>query len=117
MQRGGIDVNFAAVLRYPSGLLACMQCGFNAHKRVHSEIIGTHGVLEILETFFDAAGALTLTVGEERREIAVGASDRYRIEIEDFAGAILEQRAPRLTLAESLRNAEVIDRLLAAMKR
>ncbi|MDB6166896.1 MAG: oxidoreductase, Gfo/Idh/MocA family [Lacunisphaera sp.] len=112
----GIDVNFAAVLRYSSGLLATVQCGFNAQKRISSEIIGTKGALEIPDTFFDHAGTMTLTLGDDRREIPIAASDRYALEVEDFAAAILEKRPPLLGLAESLRNAEVIDRLLAALE-
>ena len=111
---GGIDTIFSALLKYPSGLIAALHCGFNAHKRVGSEITGTQGGLEIPDTFLDNAGPLTLTLGEERREIPVAASDRYRLEVEDFADAILQQRAPHCSLAETLRNAEVIDRLLAA---
>lgn len=113
---GGIDLNFSALLRYPSGLIAAAHCGFNAHKRVFAEITGTLGVLEIADTFFDPAGSLTLTVGEERREIPVAASDRYRLEVEDFADAILSRRAPHFGLAETLRNAEVLDQLLAASR-
>ncbi len=116
VQAGGVDLNFSALLKYPSGLLAALHCGFNAHKRVAAEITGTRGVLEIPETFFDPAGALTLTLGEERREIAVAASDRYRLEVEDFADAIREKRAPQFSLVETLRNAEVRDRLLAACR-
>jgi D-xylose 1-dehydrogenase (NADP+, D-xylono-1,5-lactone-forming) len=115
VRQGGVDVNFAAVLRYPSGLLATVGCGFNAQKRIFSEIIGTKAALEIPDTFFDPAGVITLNVGEERREIPVPASDRFRAEIEDFADAIRENRPPLLSLAETLRNAEVIDRLYAAV--
>lgn len=110
----GIDTIFSALLKYPSGLVASLNCGFNAYKRIFSEIVGTKGVLEIPDTFLDHAGALTLTIGEERREIAVEQSDRYRLEVEDFADAILRKRTPHLNLDETLRNAEVMDRLLAA---
>jgi predicted dehydrogenase len=111
---GGIDTIFSALLKYPSGLVASLNCGFNAQKRVFSEIIGTKGALEIPDTFLDNAGALTLTVGEERREIPVEQSDRYQLEVEDFAAAILGRRNPHLGLAETLRNAEIMDRLLTA---
>jgi predicted dehydrogenase len=114
VRANGIDTIFSALLKYPSGLVASLNCGFNAHKRVFSEIVGTQGVLEIPDTFFDNAGALTLTLGEERREIAVEQSDRYRLEVEDFADAILRKRMPHLGVDETLRNAEVMDRLLAA---
>ena len=58
---------------------------------------------------------MTLTVGEERREIPVAASDRYRHEAEDFSDAILQQRAPHGSLGETLLYAEVMDRLRAAI--
>lgn len=115
VQAGGVDVMFSALLKYSSGLIATAHCGFNSHKHVGAEIVGTLGVLEVPETFFDNAGSLVLTTGEERREIPVAASDRYRHEVEDFADAIRQGRPPQFGLAETLRNAEVLDRLLAAV--
>jgi D-xylose 1-dehydrogenase (NADP+, D-xylono-1,5-lactone-forming) len=79
----GVDLIFSALLKYPSGLIASLNCGFNAQKQVYSEIVDTKGVLEIPDTFFDNAGALTLIIGEERREVPVAQSDRYRHEVED----------------------------------
>ena len=117
VRENGVDLNFSALMKYPSGLIAALHCGFNAHKRICAQITGTRGVLEIPDTFFDLAGALTLTLGEERREIPVAASDRYRLEVEDFADAILRKRPPFFRLEESLRNAAVMDRLLAASLR
>jgi D-xylose 1-dehydrogenase (NADP+, D-xylono-1,5-lactone-forming) len=116
VRAGGIDLRFSALLKYPSGLVAALHCGFDAHKRVCSEIVGTQGVLEIPDTFFDNAGALVLTVGDVRREIPVALSDRYRLEVEDFADAILQQRPPQFALVETLRNAETLDRLFAASR-
>ncbi len=114
VREGGVDVLFSGLLRYVGGLTAALHCGFNAQKRIGAEIVGTDGVLEVPDTFFDPAGALTLIRGEERTTIAVTESDRYRSEVEDFAAAIMENRAPAFGLAETLRNAEVLDRLLAA---
>ncbi|PTY05583.1 gfo/Idh/MocA family oxidoreductase [Opitutaceae bacterium EW11] len=114
LRQGGVDTIFSAVLRFPSGMLASANCGFNAHQRVFSEIVGTKGVLEIPDTFHNEPGVLTLTTGTARKEIPVPESDRYAAEIQDFSAAILENRDPKFPLAETLRNAEVIDRLLAA---
>ncbi|MGA3006592.1 MAG: Gfo/Idh/MocA family oxidoreductase, partial [Opitutaceae bacterium] len=115
VRTGGIDEICSAVLKYPSGLVAALHGGFNAHKRIVAEVVGTQGVLEVPDTYFDNAGALGLIQGDARREIPVPASDRYRLEVEDFAGAVLQRRPPQLGLEESLRNAEVIDRIFAAM--
>ncbi len=111
---GGVDMIFSALLKYPSGLIASLNCGFDSQKRIHSEIVGTRGALEIPDTFFDNPGALTLTTGEDRLEIPVAQSDRYRLEVEDFAAAILQSRAPCLGLAETLRNTAILDRLHSA---
>ncbi len=117
VRTGGVDLGFSALLQYPSGLLATAHCGFNTHRRVHATIVGTRGVLEIPDTYFDNPGELVLTLGDERRVIPVAACERYRLEVEDFAGAILQRRPPQFGLAESLRNAEVTDRLFAAVWR
>ena len=111
---GSIDIISSALLQYPSGLIAAVHCGFNAHRHVCAEIVGTEGVLEIPDTYFDNPGPLNLTLGAERREIPVAASDRYRHEVEDFADAILQSRPPQFSLAETLRNAEVLDAIFAA---
>ena len=116
VRANSIDMIFSALMKYPSGLIASLNCGFNAQKRIFSEIIGAKGALEIPDTFFDNAGALTLTVGEERREIPVEQSDRYRLEVEDFADAILKKCATHFSLVETQRNMEVMDKLFAAGK-
>jgi len=64
------------------------------------------------DTFFDNPGVLTLTRGEHREEIPVSESDRYRAEVEDFSAAVRDNREPALGLPETVRNTEVIDRLL-----
>jgi xylose dehydrogenase (NAD/NADP) len=112
----GVDMIFSGLLKYPSGLIASVNSGFNAQRRLFSEIVGTKGALEIPDTFFDNAGVINLITGDERRGIPVEVSDRYRFEIEDFADAILQRRAPLFTLAETHRNTEVLDRLFAACK-
>jgi predicted dehydrogenase len=115
---GSIDEIFSGVMRYPSGLIAAVNCGFNAHRRVFAEIVGTQGILHVPDTFYGEPGALTLTLGGERREIPVAASNCFRLEIEDFADALRRGRPTLLGMPESLRNAEVINRLFeAALKR
>lgn len=113
---GGVDVIYSALLKYPCGLIASLNSGFNTQRGVASEIVGALGALEIPDTFSDNPGALTLMTGEERRDIPVAKTDRYRLEIEDFADAIVQGRAPRLSLAETQRNMEILDRLQAAAK-
>ena len=112
----GVDISFAAVLKYRRGLLATISSGFNSRFRTYAEIGGTEGLLEVPDTFLGDAGSIFLTTAEGRRAIPVAESDRYRLEIEDFAAAVLADRPPRMDLEESLRNMEVIERLLQAAR-
>jgi predicted dehydrogenase len=115
VQENGVDELFSALVRYPGGVVAALHSGFNAQLRVHSEIIGTLGSLEIPATFFGIAGNLTMTVGDQRHEIPVPESDRYRLQVEDFGDAVLNRRPPLLALEETLRNMELLERLYAAV--
>jgi xylose dehydrogenase (NAD/NADP) len=108
----GVDVNLSAVMRYPNGLLASLHCGFNAFGRMHTEIVGTHGVLQVPDTFLDDAGQLQLVTGKGTELIEVAASDRYAAEITDFTESILGHHAPLLGLEESLRNMRTLERLV-----
>jgi len=115
VRENGVDELFSALLRYPGGVVAAIHSGFNAQLRVTSEIIGTKGSLEIPVTFFGVAGSMTLTIGDKRRDIPVAESDRYRLQMEDFAEAIQQKRPPLMTTEETLRNMELLDRLYAAI--
>lgn len=108
----GVDVNLSALLRYESGLIASLHCGFNAFGRMHSEIIGTDGMLLAPDTFLDDAGQLSLHTRQGCALIPVAESDRYGEEIRDFSAAILENRAPMLSLEESLRTMRTLDCIL-----
>jgi predicted dehydrogenase len=117
VKEGGVDVLFAALLKYPSGLIASINCGFNAQKQIESQIIGSKGVLQVPHTFLEEACSLTLTVDDKvEKTIQVENSDRYRLEVEDFADAITNKHDPFFSLNETLRNMELIDQLYAACK-
>ena len=112
----GVDINLSALLRYEDGLVASLHCGFNAFGRMHSEIIGTEGMLLAPDTFLDDAGQLALHGKDGCQLIDVARSDRYGEEIRDFSAAILEKRAPKLSLDESLRNMRTLDRIMAQVR-
>ena len=111
----GVDHNLSALLRYESGLIASLHCGFNAHGRMHSDIVGSEGSLLVPDTFLDDAGEILLNTRAGSQAIAVPASDRYAAEVHDFSAAILGGHAPALSLDESLRNLRVLDRIRAAL--
>ena len=117
LQRNGVDVNLSALLRYEDGLIASLHCGFNAFGRMHSEIIGSKGMLLAPDTFLDDAGLLTLYDKSGCQQLTVAQSDRYGAEISDFSSAILEHRAPKLNLDESLITMRTLDRIITQVRR
>lgn len=112
----GVDEMFSALLHYPGGVTAALHSGLNAHFRMGAEIIGTKGVLEVPFTFLGDKGPLMLIAGDQRTELPVPESDRYLLQVEDFADAILQRRPPLLTPEETIRNLELLDRLYAAAR-
>ncbi len=108
----GVDVIFSAVLRYSDGAIATINSGFNAFGEMRSEVIGTKGRLEIPDTFMGDAGYINVITAEGTRQAPVAESDRYGLEVADFAAAVLEERAPLLGLDESLRNMSLIEGLM-----
>ena len=112
-KENGVDINLSALLRYPSGLIASLHCGFNAFGRIHTEITGTKGLLLAPDTFLNDPGQLQLYSISGLELIEVAESDRYAEEVSDFSAAIQENRAPALSLDESLRNMRTLERLIA----
>jgi len=113
VQHRGVDLIFTGILKYENGIIANLNCSFNSFLRVYSEIVGDKGVLEIPDTFLGTAGIITVTTAAGKREFKVTASDRYRLEIEDFAAAILDDRQPLLSTRETISNMKIIDQLHA----
>jgi D-xylose 1-dehydrogenase (NADP+, D-xylono-1,5-lactone-forming) len=116
IKENGIDVILSAVLKYQSGIIAALHCGFNAQKRIYSEITGTKGSLEIPDTFLDDEGYISLVTDKGIEKIAVARSDRYCLEIEDFSNAVLTGGKPYLVIEESLLNSTVLERILEKIK-
>lgn len=113
----GVDVLFSAVLRYSDGVIATINSGFNAFREMRSEIIGTKGRLEIPDTFMGDAGYINVITAEGGRQVPVSVSDRYALEVVDFAAAVLEGRKPKLSLDESLRNMRLIEGLMELVRK
>ena len=54
--------------------------------------------------------------GEDYIEHIIPAADHYQLMVEDFADALLKQRAPRFLPADAVSNMVVVDALLAQVR-
>ncbi len=113
----GVDETFAGGLRFPSGALALIDCGFRAPFRTHVEVVGSEASLVIPRPFKPGlTETILLSRGDETEEMSVGGHDLYRGEIEDMADAILLGQPSRVRLAESRGNVAALVALLGAAR-
>lgn len=117
VDEGGVDVLLSAVLQYPGGIVASINCGFNAYNQMNSEIVGTRGRIDIPDTFAGTAGEIVVTTEAGARRIEAAESDRYALEVADFAEAVRTGRKPMVLLEETYRNMQALDVVRRAMGR
>ena len=110
----GVDVVLSAVLKYSSGLLATIHCGWvNESRTLDTTIMGTEGTLIVPRTFRGEAGFLSLiTPDGEREEIPVKETDMFLEEITQFSAAVLGRPALLNSLEESVQGVEVMEEIL-----
>jgi predicted dehydrogenase len=116
--RSGVDEVFTGQMRFPGEVLAQFDCGFRSPFRAEMEFVGTEGVLRVPWPFrpgADAAVMLTRRNGETET-IPTGGGDRYALEVEDVADAVLEGKAPRVSLGESRGNMGALVALLRSAR-
>ena len=101
----GIDVEFAAMLRYADGATAQFDCGFAGPFRTEMEVVGSGGTLRIYRPFkTDERSRLEFTsAADEIENVPFLADTAYAGEVADLEAVALDGRTPRVTLAESRR--------------
>ena len=109
----GVDTMFTGILKYSNDTIAVINSGFNAFDRNYSEIIGTKGIIQVPDTFLGTSGFITVITKDGERQIPVEESDRYLLEIEDFANAIINDKKPTISMEDSIRDMKIMDQLLA----
>lgn len=108
----GVDVRFAAVLRFAGGVLGHFDCAFDLPRRVALEAAGSEGSLVLLQPFVQDEATLELRRGEELEWSETVTASRYRLEIDNLARAIAGDEPPLLDRRESVAQARVLDALL-----
>jgi predicted dehydrogenase len=110
MTASGVDDSFTGLLRFPRDLVATIHCGFNAPYRTWLEVTGADGVLRVADPFKPATRhEIEWHRGDEVRRVMVEGSPLLFVrQIEDFAAAALDGRAPAVSLHESRGNAAAL---------
>lgn len=113
-----IDMALEGELAYPSGTRASLACSFTGGFEQRALLIGTAGTLELREPFvtWERPPVLTVRTEHDERVTTFDPVDTFRLEIENFSAAIRGTAAPLLPAEDGLKNARIIDRLLAAAR-
>jgi D-xylose 1-dehydrogenase (NADP+, D-xylono-1,5-lactone-forming) len=115
-EKSGVDEALVGLLRFPSGVLAHMDCGLRTYRAHYYEIRGTTGRIFVDDAFAHAPqpSKIQLWEGDRYEEIDIPVADHHRLMAEDFADAILNNRPPRFPAQDAVENMRVIEHLLAA---
>jgi xylose dehydrogenase (NAD/NADP) len=115
----GVDVDFAAQLRFPANVVLQCDTGFRAAFRRDVEIVGSDASLFIPNPFKPGPSEpVHLVRGDDRQEITIAGSDAhlYLGEVEDLADAVLLGRKPAVSLADSRGTVAAIVALLTSAR-
>jgi len=99
----GVDEMFSGLLRYASGIVAHLDCGFRAVSRTWMEITGSDGVLVVPSPFKPGPREeLGLRRHDGHQVIVVeGSRALFARQVDDFAAVVFDGAAPVVPLAES----------------
>jgi len=111
----GVDVAFAATLRFAGDVLAHFDAGFTLAPRDELEVVGDAGSLFLDDPWHCVTPVIELRrPGEATEAIAIAPANPYALEIESLCTAIRGGRPPLLGRADALGQARAIDALYRA---
>jgi xylose dehydrogenase (NAD/NADP) len=110
----GVDVRFAAALRFPDGVLAHFDAGLDCAERDELEVVGEAGTLWLDDPWHGVRPGISLVRGGAVQEIAVPAANPYRCQAENLCAAIRGEAELLLGAADGVAQARAIEALYAA---
>src|SRR5258708_8966922 len=107
----GVDVEFAGQMRFPTGAIAQVSCGFRTPFRQGASIAGTGAMLQLNEPWIpgmksrtehgpDSSIALTAADGAERN-VVVASANPWQAEIEAMEACVFDGPNPIVPLTQS----------------
>lgn len=114
----GIDLFTTALFTYKDGRRASMNCGMTLmtgadHRLDHFQVFGTRGYIKA-DAQFNQSGQLSyeICVDGEKQIKVVDTPHNYKLEVEQLGRCITDGEQPHVSHAFTLKNAEIVDRIL-----
>jgi xylose dehydrogenase (NAD/NADP) len=110
----GVDVAFAAVMRFPDDVVAHFDAGLALSGRDELEVVGERGALFLDDPWHCETPVIELRRDDGVERIELDPVDSYRLEAENFSAAIRGEAEPLLGRADALGQARAIEALYQA---
>lgn len=115
----GVDELLAGTLQFPSGVIGHFDSGLRAQFENCYQIKGTAGKIIVNKSFTPQPHdeqLIQLVQGDDVQEFRIPAVNQYTLMAEDFADALINNRAPRFMPQDAVQNMEVLDALYAQVR-
>ncbi len=113
----GVDIAFAATLRFPGDVLAHFDAGLSLATRDELEVVGDEGSLFLEDPWHCLEPVIELRRADGVKRIEVERVNSYRLEVENLSAAIRGEVAALLGRDDALGQARAIEALYAAADR
>jgi xylose dehydrogenase (NAD/NADP) len=107
----GIDVRFAAVLRFPGDVVAQFDCAFDLPLRKEIDLVGSEATLSFADPIHGRDARVQIRRGDDVEDVEVAQADPYRLELENLAAAIRGEGEPLLGREDARGQARTIEAL------
>ncbi len=117
---GGVDQQMAGTLRFDDGMLAHFDCALTMDRTEVYHIMGTDGHIRVLDAFVPGTDAVVIEkfdAEDNMTPMDVAGGDEYRIMVEHFADAVLNDGPLRNTPEEASLNMKVIEALYESARK
>ena len=108
----GVDVRFAATMRFAGGVLAHFDCGFDLPRRAALEAVGSDGSVLVPDPFVVESSGLELHRGGAVERVDVPEASKFQLEFDNLCRAIRGEEDPLLGARDAIAQARVLEALL-----
>jgi xylose dehydrogenase (NAD/NADP) len=111
----GVDVSFAATLRFDDDVLAHFDSAFHVADRSYLEVVGSEGRVEVSDPWHGTQPALTVTMrGADSVRRNIEPANPYQLELEEFGRAVRGEPNHLLGRADAEGQAKAVEALYLA---
>jgi xylose dehydrogenase (NAD/NADP) len=110
----GVDLVLSATLTFANGVVGVFDCGLELPERARLEVVGDTGAIVLSNPWLAGTPEVELRRDDGTERIEVESANSYRLELEDIARAARGEKEPLVGRDDVVRQARVIEALLAS---